>query len=221
MTKSDNKLPIILYMMSFAMVAAVAIWISNVPDIRVNQPVFDRAGSEQLEEVLPLPPFVHKATLAGEGGPWNEVFFTPEEMPPPPNCRDLGIEECDWDVRFYDLGEEVEVRVKLKSGQGKTLGETQLVRVQTAEFPELAPLNQAGYRETWLAQVRVMRLLRGRGLGKLMWKAGDAALKITSGGGALRTFVDNNVGWGQSIMKHVPEYLFVWRNPPIWTYWIE
>lgn len=144
------------------------------------------------------------------------LMLLPEEMPPLPDCSSLGV-ECDrWDVRLQNRGGDDVLDVKLKAGDD-TIGHAQLMRVQTSQMDELYSLQRLGINEAWMGHIQVVKALRYNGLGAVMWKAGDAALRAASGGGVVRVVYDT-VGWGERLMRHVPADWFIVKDAPMWVY---
>lgn len=200
-----------------AMLLAALLFVAAqaLPDIRISLPALT-GPSWHLQQVAPWPEFVAPAVTTAPG-PDTAIWLDPGDLPPPPDCRDLGVEECEWEANWID---DDMMQLQLKAKDGRVVGRAELLRVQTAEFPELHQLARLGYREGWIARVEVLNTLRGNGIGKVVWQAGDALLRVTSGGGALRIFSDQ-AGWGPRIMRYVDEAAFVLRQPPLWVYVIE
>lgn len=172
----------------------------------------------QLEVLNPLPAPFHQAVMAD--GSISARVPTDSGMPPLPDCSSLGIECDEWDVQLRETTDGNNILdVSLKS-QGRTVGKAQLMRVETAEFEQLHLLHQQGVRQAWIGHIQVAKAFRSAGLGRLMWQAGDAALKIVAGSGTARAIVDT-VGWGQSLMRTVPTEWFIIKDPPVWAYVIQ
>lgn len=202
-----------------ALVAAAVVWaIGNLPPVELP-PLPAESSGWHMEQVMPWPDHILPA-VTYTPGPDTRIYYDPGEMPPLPNCEELGIDDCRWRADLMESPSGDMIQVELREGSGKVVGRAELLKVQTSEYPELQALRQMGYREGWIARIEVRNVLRGNGLGRLMWRAGDAALKITSGGGAVRIFSDR-AGWGQAIMKLVPKELIVLSRPPVWAYIIE
>lgn len=207
-----------------AAIVAVVLWVVStgppiqIPDVRMPD-VSGDTGQWHMEQVMPWPEFVTPA-MTYTPGPETEMFWDDGEMPPIPDCSDLGVDECRWEAHNMQSPSGDMIQVELRSSNGKVMGRAELLRVQTYEYPELQALQRMGYHDAWIARIEVLNVFRGNGLGRLMWKAGDAALKIASGGGAIRVFSDR-AGWGQAIMKLVPKELIILSEAPMWAYIIE
>lgn len=202
---------VVMIVIAIAMVAVT----SNLLNAQGMLNLFGGSGGA-YDEVIAMPPGTYAGLTERENEGGYPMYLTPSELPPPPNCEDIGLTDCEWEATSNDRS----MRVELVTEDGEVVGRTELLKVQTEEYPELSRLSRAGIREAWIARVEVMEALRGRGLGELLWRAGDMALKAGSGGGAVRVFSDR-AGWGASIMRYVPQELFILKESPLWVYIVE
>lgn len=180
---------------------------------------------QDWDTVLPWPEFISPMSIMADGGTQMTVHLEPGDLPPVPNCDDLDIcpDNSRWRVyiRKTGAGDDL-VTVELEAN-GKTVGEQQLLRINTAEYEQTQPIAAKGYPNGWISHIKVARFARDHGIGRLMWQAGDAALRVIFGsGGAIHLFVDN-AGWGPTLLREIADDLFVYADKPgqIWAYIIR
>lgn len=227
MNRSSNSSSTILYFLALGLLVVAALVVQSMPDIRIPLPSSASNASNAVgasadwyvEQVAPWPEFV-LPVMDGPAGVGDPIYFEPHELPPPPNCQQLGIEECQWQARWVGGSGEDMIELELRSKDGRLVGRAQMLKIQTGEFPELEQLARVGYNEGWIARIEVVKAARGQGIGRTLWQGGDAVLKAVSGGGVLRIFSDQ-AGWGPALMRYVPEAAFVMKAVRLWAYIVE
>jgi hypothetical protein len=146
-----------------------------------------------------------------------------QAMPPIPNCEELTVcpENSEWDA-FVSNGKDGKpnlVTVELKSN-GEVIGRHEFMRVSTADYEQTFMLHARGHESGWISNIQVVKAARGNGLGRLMVKAGDAALKLVPGG-TVHIFVDN-AGWASRVLDFVPEEDWIIKGvETVWAYVIR
>ena len=139
-------------------------------------------------------------------GSFTPVSGASNYMPNPPDCRHLGLRQCRWQVTEKPSeGEGHVVDVRLMNG-GRVVGEIQLMEIQVTYAEELAAASS--HTDTvWIAFVRVAPYARANGIGRAMWKAGDAAIRLVTAldgtGRAYRAIYDL-AGWGEALLREIP-----------------
>ena len=142
-------------------------------------------------------------------------------MPPIPDCKELSVcpEDPEWDGFISNAkdGKPGLVTVELKS-KGRVIARHEFLRINTADYEQTFSLHAQGHEQGWISNIQVIKEARGNGLGRLMVRAGDAALKLVPGGEAVHIFVDN-AGWAERVLNFVPESDWLIKGmDTIWAY---
>ena len=158
-----------------ALAAIIMIAINNavpveIPDVSLLPETNMGSGQWYMEQVMPWPDFISPSSnIAYTPGPDTEMFWEPHEMPPLPDCDDLGFDDCHWETHYMESRSGDMVQVELKSSDGKVIGRAELIRLDTAsqEGWEISRLYNMGYKHAWIARIEVMNVFRGNGLGTI------------------------------------------------------
>lgn len=127
-----------------------------------------------------------------------------------PNCYealanlpkfDIPVQTCEWIIAESDE-DNLLYRVVLHVN-GQPVAEIDISWFSVAGIPEFS---QSPYNEGWGTFIHVMDDFQNKGLGELMWLAGDQYIKSQFGRGEVRIYIDasiNNPSFAQKIRQQV------------------
>lgn len=175
-------------------------------------------GTDELVPVYIMP---FNLSVTADGGVEVPLPTDNIGMPSFPNC--LESDDCEWNARarttVIDGEETVVIEAELREA-GDVIGRVQHMRVNPAEFEQLHDIAAQGHKYVWVSHIEVYEPLWGNGIGKAMWFASDAILKLFAGSGAVHVFADQ-AGWGPAIMRHVPVDSIILEGEQLWAYLIR
>lgn len=146
-------------------------------------------------------------------------------MPNFPQCDGLDIARWCWRVSEATYKEGHLLNVDLL-GDGTSIGNIQLLEMDT-QYVEISEAMN-GYSDTvWLSAIKVARLARLNGIGRVMWLAGDRVLGYLSGcegvcSGVYHLFFNSSgsQAWMDSIRRSVfvAGYDVIYENTEMFIY---
>lgn len=106
----------------------------------------------------------------------------------PPDCHDLDlgvtIEECEWEIAIDEEGKKIDLILRIN---GEQAGSIELEIIDLSDDYLFA---EAPHQQGWNGYIHVQDRYQRHGLGTLLWKQGDKAIRHTYGSGQVRIYID-------------------------------
>jgi len=189
-------------------------------DILARKKSYNAVPSNGPTETVEMPVF--NMSIAADGA---IVMRAPTDIGmPQPDCKELGCDRAWWEVFWQDHPDGNQVVDVNLYVDGNLVGKGQYLKIALSEFESLTGVAVPGVDAGWIGHISVAKEYMGMGLGKLVWMAGDEAVKLYASAYGLGTtvrFLNDTVGWGPALMARVPVGDIVYQADNLWAYLIR
>jgi ribosomal protein S18 acetylase RimI-like enzyme len=154
----------------------------------------------------------------------NVEISLPTDSTDMPDCKDLGIEGCNWEAKLQrgvDGSNSVIDTTLVRDGQ--VVGRVQVLEIETGstDYELLETVAEMGHERAWISHVQVLESYRGQGLGRTLWHASDAMIKTLVGPGQAVHILVDQAGWGEALMRDINPADIIARGADYWVYVIR